>query len=118
MQGLQLYVLRIPKSTEFFPELGDDFSMDPMCVSWQDFNEQPSHGGASNQESNVSSSNLPVPNRAEMHTSEEELYHLPRRSPRFTFPPVLDSGDIHHYQRTKIFVYDLRRLKPLNGWKL
>ena len=62
----------------------------------------------------VSSSSLPVsknaqvPNRAEMQTSEKELHHVPRQSPRFIFACVLDYGDMHHYQRPKIFVYEAK----------
>ena len=82
---------------ESFPELEDD----PMRVSWQDFDEQPSHRGASSQESSVSSSSLPV---FKIHTSEEELRHVPRRSPRFMFARVLDYGDMHHNQRPKISI--------------
>ena len=76
-----------------------------MRVSWQDLDGQPLHGGASSQESSVSSSSLPVsenariPNRADMHTFEEELHHVRRRSPRFMFARLLDYGDMHHYQR-------------------
>ena len=73
-----------------------------MSVSWQELDGQPLHGGASSKESSVSSSSLPVsenaqvPYRAEMHTSEEELLHMPRRSPRFVFACVLDYGNMHH----------------------
>ena len=62
-------------------------------------------GGATSQKSSASSSSLPVsenariPNRAYMHTFEEELHHVRRRSPRFMFARLLDYGDMHHYQR-------------------
>ena len=95
---------------ESFSELEDDLPVDPMRVSWQDLDGQPTHGGANSQGSSVSSSsptvpgNVQVPNRAKMHTSEEELHHVPRRSPRFMFARVLDYGDMHHYQRLKLLL--------------
>ena len=43
-----------------------------------------------------------------MHTSEEEIHRVPRRSPRFMSVRVLDYGDMHHYQRPEFFVYQAK----------